>query len=53
MTGQCGGVAERQMENGRKETPYIELGLRTQEAPQAMQVQRGAVGSANLEDSSL
>lgn len=43
MTGQCGGVTDRQMENGRKETPYIELGLRTQEAPQAMQVQRGAV----------
>lgn len=44
MTGQCGGVTERQMENGRKETPYIELGLRTQKAPQTMQVQRGAVG---------
>lgn len=39
------------MENGRKETPYTELGLGTQVAPEARQVQRGgrqAVGAANL-----
>lgn len=38
------------MENGRKETPYTETGLKTQVAPEARQVQQGA---ERLEDSSL
>lgn len=39
--GQCGDVTERQLGNGRRTTPYTELGRRTPVSPEARQVQRG------------